>query len=158
MCPTFVRHHDIRRQRRRGRGKEVYAHDSSEDDTSSTSVDPSVHIRYGEQEHARGSAKSKFMAQVLSEIVGYGCAYELFQFVYDLWLWTTIGAAKNSTKMPLRLALAGRPFASEYWHIRHAALLDMQRQLGYPTLFFTIAPYEWSLPYHRWIRDEAEKA
>ena len=34
----------------------------------------------------------------------------------------------------------------------------MQRQLGYPTLFFTIAPYEWSFPYHDWILDEMEKS
>ena len=34
----------------------------------------------------------------------------------------------------------------------------MQRQLGYPTLFFTIAPYEWSFPYHDWILDEMAKS
>ena len=40
----------------------------------------------------------------------------------------------------------------------HAALVDMQRQLGMPTLFLTVAPYEWSAPYHAWITDEMKKA
>ena len=83
------------------------------------------------------------MAQVFSEVLGYGSTYEIFQFIYDLWLWTTIGSAKNSTQkhhtqIPLRLAL-----------------LDLQRQLGDPALFFTIATYEWSLAHDKWIRDEA---
>ena len=72
-------------------------------------------------EHSRGSGKWNYMAQVLSEIIGNGGTYELFQYVYDLWLWTTVGAAKNSTKISLRLALAGRPFTPDYWRVRHAA-------------------------------------
>ena len=38
-----------------------------------------------------------------------------------------IGAAKNNTIMPLRLALASRPFTSEYWHIRHDRKGDVHR-------------------------------
>ena len=34
----------------------------------------------------------------------------------------------------------------------------MQRQLGYPTLFLTVAPCEWTQPYHRLVKDEALKA
>ena len=37
---------------------------------------------------------------------------------------------------------------------RHAGLLDLQRQLGYPTLFLTVAPYEWSSPYHSFIEKD----
>ena len=40
----------------------------------------------------------------------------------------------------------------------HAALVDLQRQLGLPTLFLTIAPYEWSAPYHEFIENELKKA
>jgi len=36
--------------------------------------------------------------------------------------------------------------------------MDCQRQLGYPTLFFTIAPYEWSFPMHDHVLDEMAKA
>ena len=45
-----------------------------------------------------------------------------------------------------------------YWAVRHQALIDLQRQIGYPTLFFTIAPYEWSFPYHDYVLDEMAKA
>ena len=45
-----------------------------------------------------------------------------------------------------------------YWKVRHLALIDLQRQIGYPKLFFTIAPYEWSFPYHDWVLDEMAKA
>ena len=34
----------------------------------------------------------------------------------------------------------------------------MVRQLGYPFMFWTIAPYEWSHPYHDWVRDAMAKA
>eukprot|EP00971_Amphidinium_carterae_P089140 1764195-Amphidinium_carterae.1 len=33
----------------------------------------------------------------------------------------------------------------------------MQQQLGFPTLFLTIAPYEWSFPYHAYMEDEMKK-
>lgn len=37
------------------------------------------------------------------------------------------------------------------------ALVDLQEQIGLPQLFITIAPYEWSFPYHQWVQDEMEK-
>lgn len=49
-------------------------------------------------------------------------------------------------------------FSPMYWKVRHHALIDLQRQIGYPKLFFTIAPYEWSFPYHDWVLDEMAKA
>eukprot|EP00975_Prorocentrum_lima_P035701 7503635-Prorocentrum_lima.AAC.1 len=39
----------------------------------------------------------------------------------------------------------------------HFALIDMVRQLGYPKIFWTIAPYEWSFPYHMWLMDSMFK-
>ena len=44
-----------------------------------------------------------------------------------------------------------------YWRAVHYALLDMVRQVGYPRIFLTLAPYEWSFPYHEWLRDEMGK-
>ena len=54
--------------------------------------------------------------------------------------------------------LKGAKFSPLYWAVRHNALIDLQRQIGYPTLFFTIAPYEWSFPYHDWVLDEMGKS
>ena len=97
------------------------------------------------------------MAKNQAPIIGHACQYDRFQFVYDLWVWSTIGAAKHATTTPSGIALSGRPCSPEYWRRKHAGLLDMQRQLGYPKLFITIAPYEWSLPHHAWIEYEFAK-
>lgn len=57
----------------------------------------------------------------------------------------------------MRVAMQDYSFSPEYWRTRHAALVDTVKQLGLPTLFVTIAPYEWSFPYHAWVEDEAAK-
>ena len=75
--------------------------------------------------------------------------------MYDLWLsWSSLGGAKHASGVQMRVALAGKPFSPEYWCTRHFALLDLQKQLGYPTLFVTIAPYESSSPYRAFLEDE----
>ena len=107
----------------------------------------------------RNSAKSAYLAKVLGPVLGYGATYELFQFVYDLWLWSALGGKKNTVgqESSMRMAMSGYSFSPEYWRTRHAALIDMVKQLGLPTMFITVAPYEWSFPYHQWVEDEAKK-
>ena len=97
------------------------------------------------------------MAKCLGPITDYLSDPILLQFVYDLWLWSSLGAKKNGVDAPLRIALAGYSFSPEYWRRRHAALIDMVKQLGLPTLFITIAPYEWSWPFHEWVEDSLRK-
>ena len=58
----------------------------------------------------------------------------------------------------LQVLLKNAKFSPLYWAVRHNALIDCQRQLGYPTLFFTISPYEWSFPQHDYVLDEMAKA
>ena len=102
----------------------------------------------------RQSLKASFLAKVLGPMTAYGASFELMQFVYDLHMWTTLGAKRNLHKeVPLRLKVKGMSFSPMFWHERHLALMDLQRQLGYPTLFFTLSPYEWSWPYHAWVVD-----
>eukprot|EP00973_Karenia_brevis_P011113 1504302-Karenia_brevis.AAC.1 len=48
------------------------------------------------------SAKASFMAKVLSPLMGYGTDWYLHQFVYDLWLWSSLGGAKNAAGIPMR--------------------------------------------------------
>ena len=57
----------------------------------------------------------------------------------------------------MRLAMGGHSFTPEYWKVRHDGLMDMVKQLGLPSLFITIAPYEWTFPYADWIVDEMQK-
>ena len=98
------------------------------------------------------------MAKLLSPVLGYGNDYKLLQYLYDLSMFSALGGAKNAQRhIPLRVLLKGAKFSPAYWKVRHYALLDLQRQLGYPTLFITIAPYEWSFPYHEWVLDEMTK-
>ena len=86
-----------------------------------------------------------------------GADFELLQFVYDLWLWSSLGAKKHAVKAPMRMALAGQSFSPEYWKVHHAGLVNMVKQLGHPTLFVTISPYEWTFPYHEFVKDEMQK-
>ena len=95
---------------------------------------------------------------MFSEVIGYGTDFELTKFQYDLWLWSAFGGAKNASGVSLRASLSDKTFSPEYWRTMHAALVDMQRQLGMPSLFITVAPYEWSAPYHAFIEDELKKA
>ena len=108
-------------------------------------------------ERKRTSAKASFVAKVFSPVMGYGACYELQHFVYDLWLASSLGGARNAASTTLRGALAGRVFSPMYWQTQHAALVDCVRQIGLPHLFITIAPLEASAPYHAWIQDELEK-
>ena len=83
--------------------------EESEDDDEAEATAPLDFARPG-----RNSAKSAYLAKVLGPVLGYGATYELFQFVYDLWLWTAVGAKKNTVEAPMRLAMAGYSFAPEY--------------------------------------------
>ena len=98
------------------------------------------------------------LRKVFSPIIGYGHDFELLQFVYDLTMWSRIGGGKNACAgLPLRLVLKGETFSPLYWKSKHQALIDMQRQCGYPSLFKTMASWEYSFPYHLFVLDEMEK-
>ena len=110
------------------------------------------------EERKRASAKASFVAKIFSPVAGYGACYELQHFVYDLWLASSLGGARNASGISLRGALAGRVFSPMYWQTQHAGLVDcVRRQIGLPHLFITIAPLEASAPYHAWLEDEFAK-
>jgi len=143
------------KKKKKARAAKPNASTTEESSSNSDTDDEDAPLKLGGKVQ---SAKASYMAKVTSAVVGYGSDYELFQFVYDLWLFTTLGSSKNSVAAPMRVALAGRPYSPEYWRTRHAALLDLQRQCGWPSLFITISPYEWTWPYHAWVEDEMVKA
>ena len=76
----------------------------------------------GDRQKERHSAKGSFLAKVLGPVIDYGADYELAHFVYDLWMWSVVGGCKNSTRTPLRLALAGRTFSPEFWKTKSRRL------------------------------------
>ena len=106
----------------------------------------------------RHSIKRSFLAKLLSPLLGYSSNFELVQFVYDLNLWSALGAKRNvGSGAPLRVMMGGHTFSPIYWKRVHNALVDLVRQVGLPTLFWTISPYEWSFPYHELIKDRMQK-
>ncbi|CAE7283094.1 unnamed protein product, partial [Symbiodinium sp. CCMP2456] len=129
MCETHVRKADERRQ---GRATAQHtpllglAPENSDSDASDC-MHPADLLEDGDDpldeleadapldfaRAGRNSAKSAYLAKVLGPTLGYGADFELFQFVYDLWLWSTLGAKKNAVAAPLRLAMAGYSFSPE---------------------------------------------
>ena len=69
----------------------------------------------------RNSAKASYLAKILGPVLDYSADFELFQFNYDLWLWSALGSKKNTKECqgtPLRLTMAGHTFSPEYWRTR----------------------------------------
>ena len=62
------------------------------------------------KQSGRQSLKSSYMTKVLSPLIGYGTDYALFQFVYDLHMWTMLGAKKHvrGGEVPLRVLFVER--------------------------------------------------
>ena len=152
MCETHVRSTDKRRLQRRFMAKKnaKEEHDEEEDkDSSESEADPA--------KPTHQSAKASFLAKVHGSLVGYGSDPTLLHFVWDLWMWSGIGGAKNASGIGIREALATKPFSPEVWRTYHMALVDLQKQVGWPSLFITISPYEWSFPDHRFLEDELNK-
>ncbi|CAE7940667.1 unnamed protein product, partial [Symbiodinium necroappetens] len=50
----------------------------------------------------RQSAKASFIAKVFSSVIGYGTDRVLAHFVYDLWMWSSLGGARNAAPTDLR--------------------------------------------------------
>ena len=171
MCETYVRSMDARRlarvEQQDGRDEDV------ESDVDMTEVADQPENEVGDSDSGceaepaddprqagatRQSAKASFIAKVFSSVIGYGTDRKLAHFVYDLWMWSSLGGARNAAPTNLRGALAGRSFSPLYWQNMHAGLVDCVCQLGFPSKFVTVAPFELSAPYHHWLQDELRKA
>ena len=150
MCETYVRSQDSRRLARVQPQGPAMRGDSSDSEEAE-------HDAPGAEGSARQSFKASFLAKVFSPVIGYGADWRLAQFVYDLWLWSSLGGAKHCGGASLRGALAGRTFSPVYWQNMHLALVDVVKQIGFPSLFITVAPFEPTAPYHSWLEDELQK-
>jgi len=102
MCETAIR-------ARNRLGKDSGSESSSEEDDESD----------GKEEGAkqRHSLKGSYIAKVLGPLIGYGTDYCLFQFVYDLHLWSLLGAKRtlrgSAGEVPLRILCSS--FSPLYW-------------------------------------------
>jgi hypothetical protein len=173
MCETYVRLADSRRtkearrkRRQGGDGHDNIARDNSNDsdataDSSSDDEQSDDNAAAGnpkDTDSGRTSMKQSFSAKLRSPLLGYAASYELLQFVYDLNLWTALGSKRNlQSGVPLRLLMSGHSFSPQYWKRMHQGLTDLVRQVGYPTVFFTMSPWEMSAPYHDYLLDDMKK-
>ena len=57
----------------------------------------------------------------------------------------------------MRIMMPGHPMSPLYWTDVKNGLHDLVRQIGYPHLYWTLAPYERSFPYHAFLLDEMQK-
>jgi len=100
------------------------------------------------------STTRAFLFKVKSEVLDYSTTYDLLQFMYDTWLFLTVsGAITVGIKQkccPSR-SLENKVFSGQYWKWHHLSLVDAVRQFGYPTLFLTLSPYEWTFPFPSWM-------
>ena len=108
----------------------------------------------------RISYKTAYIVKCLSEVVVFSLLFHLLQFQYDRWIYRTVtGAINCARKMhctPAR-ALDSKLFTATDWKWQHAYLIDAVRQFGFPSLFVTISPYEWTVPNVRWLCDLMEE-
>lgn len=96
------------------------------------------------------SSKAQFMKCVLSSILDYGREADLIQFQFDVFVFKKVALSrKMSGNADSSLEL--QHWSPEYWAHQHAVVLDIVDQLGYPDVFITISPYEWSFPWPYWI-------
>ena len=149
MCFTVERLTDPRKIRREKRGKKRLA--TAEERTKN--VDPYAapqDEKEGEDDDGPlHSIRLSYQAKALGPLLDYGSSYEILHFVFDLTLWTTLGARKNvAGAVPMRVMMKGHPMSPLYWRAVQNALIDMVRQCGYPKLFMTTAPYAKTFPYH----------
>ena len=142
MCESFERLTDRRLNQLDGRkrARRTYGDDDS------TSEDEEEAEEDEEKEERRHSIKRSFQTKLLSPLLGYGNDFQLLQYVYDLHLWTDLGSKRNQADRlgghAMRLMMRGHPMSPLYWADLKYSLFDLVRQLGFPHLYWTLAPYE----------------
>ena len=93
---------------------------------------------------SRQSAKLSFNLKIMGEILDYSLDFDLLQFVYDRWLFTTVSGAISSARqfhMSAATSLSTKTFSMEYWRWHHRYLMDAVRQYGYPDVFYYHKPF-----------------
>ena len=48
-------------------------------------------------------------------------------------------------------ALEAKTFSHQYWTNQHRYLIDAVQQFGFPSMFMTISPFEWTFPFPSWL-------
>ena len=86
----------VSRETLRGTHKRKRTEDSSSSSSDSSSEEEEVNMDFAKE--GRNSAKAFFLAKTLGPVADYGGEYELLQYIYDLWLWSSLGAKKSTVQ------------------------------------------------------------
>ena len=161
MCESFERLTDKRLAEARAKepgGKAERAARKRRASSASSQASGCSSGSDGDAQERRHSIKKSFQAKLLSPLLGYGADFELLQYVFDLHLWTDLGSKKNQSETAgMRIMMSGHPMSPMYWADLKHGLFDLVRQLGFPDLYWTLAPWEQSYPYHDYLLDELQK-
>ena len=98
--------------------------------------------------------KVAFMSKVFSEISDYGMGFDLLQSHYEIWLSKTVSRAITTAQKRScspATSLQAKTFSRKFWRWQHCCLIDFVKQFGFPNLFITISPSEWSFPLSPWL-------
>lgn len=89
------------------------------------------------------------MLKLTCAVYDYCGSFSVLRFNYDRWLYKTvtgaIAAGQSRLCTPAR-ALDGKAFSATYWEWQHGYLVAAVKKYGYPHIFLTISPYEWTFP------------
>ena len=109
-----------------------------------------------EGQNNRASGKISYMHKVLSPVVDFAINYDILQYQYDRWLFKTITGTVNASKASgcsPNQSLKNKSFSKTFWQHQHLFLIDAVHQYGFPSLFITISPYEWTFPFPPFIQE-----
>ena len=107
-----------------------------------------------EGQNNRASGKISYMHKLLSPVPDYAINYDILQYQYDRWLFKTITVAVNASKASgcsRNRSLENKSFSKTFWVHQHLFLIDAVHQYGFPSVFITISPYEWTFPFPPFI-------
>lgn len=108
----------------------------------------------------RESAKFGYILKMTCEVYDYCGSFDLLRYQYDRWMHKTlsgaVAAGQSKFCSPAR-ALDGKVFSPTFWEWQFTYLVDAVTQLGYPDIFITISPYEWTFPYSAGLLSRMEQ-
>lgn len=97
----------------------------------------------------RASGKISYMHKVLFPVMDFSINFDILQYQYDRWLFKIITGAVNASKAsgcsPNR-SLENGSSSKTFWQHQNLFLIDAVHQFGFPSLFITTSPYEWTFP------------
>ena len=91
---------------------------------------------------------SKYLVRFL--IIPWTMSYYSL-FTIDGYLILSLASYHLPNNFKLLLPLSLKTFSLVYWRWHHRYLMDAIRQYGYPDVFITISPYEWTFPTPVWL-------